>query len=905
MGFKFGRTNNRFGNILDALRGLRLRLVLLVACGIVPLTLLVGDILESQRQEELEEARQSVQRLAHEAGHRQADLLSNVSNLLNVLASIPAVKNHDTDVCGAILADIFAHQRGLTSLWTARLDGSVACADDPAGLQFNMSTRQYFSDALKSGGLVVSNYTVGRLSGRPLLAMALPFKSDGMGADGNGYDGVVFAGVDIDWLYRLAEHRVSESEVALVLIDGEGTILAQSPPQPDTVGKRMPEHPLIRAMLASPEGEAELPDLHGIERIFAYVPLGSTGARLAIGIDRAATLESVDRQRLFSLAMLLLVATGSMIGAALAGEVLVLRWLDAVREAAARLGRGDLSVRAPLPPGGELRELAGAFNDMADSLEQRERSRIESEARFRDMAEVSSDWFWETGPDHRFVYMSQGIHMIGADSSHFIGKLREEIGAPTQTEDERDAWREFAATLRERRPFRNFIYRIQTADGRHHYVASSGKPLFEKDGSFAGYRGVGRDMTEAVETSRTITKAREQAEAANRAKSRFLAVMSHELRTPMTGVLGTIDLLGSTRLSAEQSQWLDIMRTSARTLMTVLNDILDFSKIEADQLKLESIDFPLQQVVVEVVRLFERSAQDKSVALVREMHGLEDRVVRGDPTRLRQVLLNLVGNAIKFTERGRITIRVTAKPSHGETLEVRFEVEDTGIGIGEDKRAHLFQAFSQADSTTTRRFGGTGLGLAICKRLVEGMGGRIELDSEPGKGSTFRFSVLLGCGGAAAPRDPPREIVAAVTSRRILLAEDNDLNRLLAVSMLKRMGHSVLAVENGVAAVAAAGSNRFDVGILDLHMPVMSGQEAAVRIKALEASGIGAPGGFPLIALTADAVPEPGGEGWIAEFDRWLTKPINWRELNEAIEQTIAKAERGARTEKGAPAAAS
>ena len=179
--------------------------------------------------------------------------------------------------------------------------------------------------------------------------------------------------------------------------------------------------------------------------------------------------------------------------------------------------------------------------------------------------------------------------------------------------------------------------------------------------------------------------------------------------------------------------------------------------------------------------------------------------VRGDPTRLRQVLLNLVGNAVKFTERGRITIRVTVKPLQGEILEVRFEVEDTGIGIGEDKRAHLFQAFSQADSTTTRRFGGTGLGLAICKRLVEGMGGRIELDSEPGRGSTFRFSVLLGCGRAAALRDPPREIVAAVASRRILLAEDNDLNRLLAVSMLKRMGHSVLAVENGMAAVAAAG----------------------------------------------------------------------------------------------------
>ncbi len=185
-------------------------------------------------------------------------------------------------------------------------------------------------------------------------------------------------------------------------------------------------------MLETSEGEAELPDLQGVQRIFAHVPLAGTGARLAVGIDRAMVLAKVDQQRVFSLAMLLLVATGSMIGAALAGEVLVLRWLDAVREAAARLGRGDLSVRAPLPPGGELRELAGAFNDMADHLEQRERSRSESEARFRDMAEVSSDWFWETGADHRFTYISQGIHLIGANSSQFIGKRREELASPVK-----------------------------------------------------------------------------------------------------------------------------------------------------------------------------------------------------------------------------------------------------------------------------------------------------------------------------------------------------------------------------------------------------------------------------------------------------------------------------------------
>ncbi|GEO38873.1 hypothetical protein SAE02_30210 [Skermanella aerolata] len=896
MALKLGRMIVRLGKLLGILRGLRLRLVLLATCGIAPLTLLVGEILDAQRQEELSEARQSVIRLTREAGHRQADLLSNVENLLGILTSIPSVRNHDASICSDILADIFSHEKGLTNIWTARLDGSVSCSDDPAGLQLSMSQRQYFQDALDTGEFVVSNYIVGRLSGRPVLATALPFRSDDRRPDGGGFDGVVFASIDIDWLYHLAGYEVDGTELALVLIDANGTILATKPQRPDLVGKSMPDHSLIQAMLASPEGQGELPDIEGVQRIFAHVSLTGTGAKLALGIDRAAILEEVDQQRLLSFATLLLVAFGSIVIAALAGEFLILRWLDAVREAAARLGRGDLSVRAPLPPGGELRELAGAFNDMADCLEQRERSRIESEARFRDMAEVSSDWFWETGTDHRFTYMSQGIRMIGADSSRFIGKMRQDLATSLQTEEEQAAWVELAATLEARRPFRNFIYRVVGAGGTDHFVASSGKPVFDNDGVFVGYRGVGRDMTDAVETSRAITKAREQAEAANRAKSRFLAVMSHELRTPMTGVLGTIDLLGSTRLSVEQSQWLDIMRISAKTLMKVLNDILDFSKIEADQIKFESIDFPLQQVVDEVVRLFERSALNKGVVLEQMSDGVENRIVRGDPTRLRQVLLNLVGNAVKFTEHGRITIRVVAQSAGKETLSVRFQVQDTGIGIGEAERANLFQSFSQADSTTTRRFGGTGLGLAICKRLVEGMGGKIGLDSRPGGGSTFWFTVPLGIGSVADRSDLARKGVPVPIPRRILLADDNDLNRLLLVSILKRAGHSVVAVENGLAAVEAAGTARFDVVILDLQMPVMGGQEAAARIRSMgKDDDAGTSCGIPLIALTADARPDGAGEDTIdgiAEFDCWLTKPIDSLQLNKAIEECIHKAEK-------------
>jgi PAS domain S-box-containing protein len=878
-------------HVWKALSGLRLKLVLLAACGIVPLTLLVADLLETQRQGELAKARQSVLALAREGGRRQAELLSDVHNLLSILTAIPAIRSQETAICGEILNDIVSHQPGLTSLWTASPDGSVHCSNNPVGLRLDMSGRQYFRDALKTGDFVVSNYLVGRLSGRPVLATALAFD-----AEHDGDVRVAFAGIDIEWLYHLAEDVARGNGIALVLVDGEGTLLAHTPPLPESLGKSVADHPLVRAMLATTEGAVEVPDLQGVPRIFAHVALTGTGARLAVGVDRAAVLERADRQRMFSLAMLLLVAAGSMVGAALAGEVLVLRWLNVVREAASKFGRGDLSVRAPLPPGGELRELAGAFNDMADSLEQRELSMSESEARFRDMAEVSSDWFWETGADHRFTYMSQGIRMIGIEPSYFVGMRREELASVTRNEVELEALAEHIRTLRSHRPFRNFTYRMVAPDGTNHHLSSSGKPVFDKSGAFVGYRGVGRDMTDAVEAALAMARAREEAEAANRAKSRFLAVMSHELRTPMTGVLGTMDLLQATRLSAEQSRWLDIMRTSAQTLMAVLNDILDFSKIEADQLKFENIDFQVKQIVLEVIRLFERTALNKGVVLTSETGGLGDTVVCGDPTRLRQVLLNLVGNAVKFTERGCISIKVTAPAPEAGKLTVRFEVQDSGIGIGEAEHAHLFQAFSQADATTTRRFGGTGLGLAICRRLVEGMGGAIGLTSKPGLGSTFWFTVPLGLATIRQPAALASAMVLpAAVPRRILLAEDNDLNRLLVATMLKRMGHSVVAVEDGLAAVEAVGVAEFDVGILDIQMPVMGGTEAAARIREIGEAGAGC---FPLIALTATASSELQVQHELqvgdsaSGFDRWMTKPIDWRELGDAIEQVIHQTEK-------------
>ncbi|UEM05695.1 response regulator [Skermanella rosea] len=859
------------------LRGLRLRLMLLVCCGVLPLSLLVLHLLEQQRQQILTGARDDVMTLAREAGMRQGEVLAQVRGLLQVLTAVPALREFEEGTCSGMLDEIVRHQPGLTSLWIARPDGSVPCSHHPGGLALNMAERAYFRDAVSENRFVVSDYLIGRVSGRPVLGTALPFsRPDGRIA------GVAMAGINIGWLHRLAEQVVNAKDISLVLVDGNGTLLAHgsvAAPSDPPVGSKVADHPLVAAMLGSLEGTVETSDLSGVGRLFAHVALPGTGARLAVGIERDAVLAQVDRQRTISLVTLFLVAAASLTTAALAGEVLVLRWLDRLREAAARLGRGDLSVRAPLPSGGELRELAGAFNDMADSLEQREQSRSESEARFRDMAEVSSDWFWETGPDNRFTYISKGINLTGAGQDLFVGALREEIAAQPADDADRETWDRYRADLLARRPFRDFTYRIIMPGGSVRHLSTSGKPVFDRTGRFTGYRGVGRDVTREVEAEQAVRKAREAAEAANQAKSQFLAIMSHELRTPMTGVLGTIDLLSDTGLTTEQAQWLAIMRTSAETLMTVLNDILDFSKIEAGQLQFEQVEFRLGTVTREVTGLYARLAADKGLSFTVLRDGLQTDEVRGDPVRLRQVLFNLVGNALKFTERGRIEIRVSEVPSDSAGLIVRFEVEDTGIGLSEEERRHLFQAFSQADATTTRRFGGTGLGLAICKRLVEAMGGDIGVESVPGAGSTFWFTVSLERSAVPVPAPRPDGGVPDAAPRRVLLAEDDDLNRLLIATMIRRMGHEVRTAEDGARAVDEVAAGGYDIAILDLQMPVMTGLEAARRIRAMQ----GRAAELPLVALTADAIPERHAELQAAGFNRCLTKPVDPRQLAEAI----------------------
>ncbi|MBV9491918.1 MAG: response regulator, partial [Verrucomicrobia bacterium] len=429
-------------------------------------------------------------------------------------------------------------------------------------------------------------------------------------------------------------------------------------------------------------------------------------------------------------------------------------------------------------------------------------------------------------------------------------------------------------------------------DGRETWALTTKMPLRDEAGNVIGTFGLSRDITRRKLDEQDLRAAKAAAEAGARAKSEFLANMSHEIRTPMNGVIGMTGLLLDTELTPAQREFAEAIQTSAEALLTVINDILDFSKIEAGKLSFELLDFDLVETVEASVHLLAERAQAKGLELATLIAPGTPTRLRGDPGRLRQILVNLVGNAIKFTERGEVVLRAALAEETQTQALVRFEVRDTGIGIAPEAQAQLFLPFTQADGSTTRRYGGTGLGLAIVKQLVSMMQGQIGVQSEPGKGSTFWFTARFDKQATVAPADQPHP--QGLSRTRVLIVDDNAVNRDILCHQTSSWTMRPCAVASAEAALrtlraAAAAGDPFRVAILDVQMPEMDGFQLARAIKA-----------DPLIAPTRLVVLTSLGQALSpdelrqASLCAYLVKPVKQSRLFDCLGTALAETELGA-----------
>lgn len=491
-----------------------------------------------------------------------------------------------------------------------------------------------------------------------------------------------------------------------------------------------------------------------------------------------------------------------------------------------------------------------------------------SEEKYRSIIENMNLGLLQVTPEENIVYANQSFcKMSGYTADELLGKNAPQLFSGAGGSDG-------AAMATERRKHgESDVYELEVMNknGEQKWWLISGAPIYDDRNEFIGSIGIHLDITSQKQLEEDLRWAKSEAEKSAHTKEIFLANMSHEIRTPMNAIIGLGKLLARTRLDGQQSFYLEVIRSASDNLMVIINDLLDFSRIEAGKVTMEKMSFRLNDHVSKSLQILKYKAEEKGLLLECRCDERIAEVLVGDPYRLSQVLMNLLSNAVKFTERGSVTMECSLVEDRGSEQALQFRVTDTGIGMSEEFMEHLFDKFSQEDESISRRYGGTGLGMSISKQLIELMGGQIHVASKKNEGTSISFTLRLPVGNVSELQDTEEVLpdAAILSGRRILLAEDNAMNRLLVTTILSQYGAAVTEVADGQQAVQALATGSYDVVLMDMQMPVMNGLEATRAIRA----GINAT--VPIIALTANAQQQEAQRCRDAGMNDFIAKPFD------------------------------
>ena len=785
---------------------------------------------------DMEEAGQSSRNLTHAF---EENIRRSVEAIDTTIRALRVARAHDPEHF-----DLAAWERdsGLTRDLTLQLSiadrtGAIVATNlSPSASRVSIADRQHFQVPRDQpdDALFISRPVIGRVSGKWSVQFVRKLFTPG-----GEFDGVIVASLDPAFLSRFYG-SLDVGRGALLVIGEDAIVRAAAPGGVANLASDLAPTPLMAGAATAPHGSTRmLGPLDGIDRIYSWRRVEPFGLVVAVGLSTADALAEYRRDLTGCVAA----GTGLTLIALSVASILARNRREA--------GRSQAILRA-------------AVDNISQGL--------------------------------LVVDAQRQVPVINARAAELLG-LPAELAKPGVTFDALLNWQHNNGEFEGQAESVRALVRaggIEPGSTVYQRMRRNGAVLEFRTRALESGLAVRTitDVTEQQQHARALAEARDAAEAAAQARSDFLAVMSHEIRTPLNGVIGVADLLSGMQLDAAQLEYVRLIRESGSHLLNLINDILDFSRLEASRMQLEAVDFDPNVVMRDVAGLFLAQAGAKGLEL--RVQTAEPGPVTGDPGRLRQILLNLVSNAVKFTSQGGVTLSLGQEAAEDGRVRLLFRVADTGLGIGPDAIGRIFDEFIQVDGSISRRFGGSGLGLAICRRLAELMGGTIAAESQPAIGSVFRFDVTLPRAAEAPPPETAPEAAydpGPAGALRVLVAEDNATNRLVALRLLERLGHQSDTVCNGVEAVAAFGLKPYDVVLMDVMMPEMDGLTATRRIRAAERPG----SRVAIAGLTAGSRSDNLAECMAAGMDAVATKPITLNSLRAVIAEGLDAAARHAR----------